>query len=76
MTRWVHFRMCLRLALHALRCPRPAPKVDKPVEIEPGAIGLEPDTPYLFILDGLMFRGWRTFNGSAIVPSPDGASSS
>ena len=74
--RWVHFRLFLRMALHALRCPRPAPKADKPVEIEPGAIALDPDAPWLFSLHGLTFYGWRTLDASAIVPSPDGASSS
>lgn len=56
----------LALAWLAMRL---APHTDEP-EPQPQIIEVGPNSPFLFSVDGMAFYGWRTFDGTALIPAP------
>lgn len=68
--RGVYFRNGLRCALLALRwhppIAEPAPE-SKP-EIEPQRVMFDMNAPWEFGIDDLRFLGWRSLDGTAILP--------
>jgi hypothetical protein len=66
MTRWACFRTILRLAFRSLTPAWRAPTGEPAQPDEPPG----PDDPFLFGVDGVLICGWRSLDGTAIVPAP------